>query len=101
VLPTRFWGRRAPRLPAADAVPIEATLVESLDDRRWWALCRPGKRLRAGDRVELAPDLEADVERKHEDGRVLLRFDLAGPALLAAIRAKGAMPLPPYIQRAA
>lgn len=92
VLPTRFWGHRG-------TVAIEATLVEQEDDRRWWALARPGKRLRLGDRVELGQDLTAAVEAKDEEGRVLLAFDRAGEALLAAIRAQGAMPLPPYIKR--
>src|SRR5688500_4991421 len=43
VLPTRFAGRR-------DAVAFEVTLVERIDGRRWWALARPGRRLRPGDR---------------------------------------------------
>ncbi|MDW8342036.1 MAG: tRNA preQ1(34) S-adenosylmethionine ribosyltransferase-isomerase QueA [Geminicoccaceae bacterium] len=92
VLPTRFWGRRG-------TAAIEATLVEPKDERRWWALARPGRRLRAGDRVELGRDLGATVEAKDAEGRVLLCFDRAGEELLAAIRAQGAMPLPPYIKR--
>jgi S-adenosylmethionine:tRNA ribosyltransferase-isomerase len=92
VLPTRFWGLR-------DGVAIEATLVEAVDEQHWWALCRPGKRLRPGDRVVLADALAARVEGKDADGRVLLRFELAGTGLLAAIKRSGAMPLPPYIRR--
>ncbi|MEK0082876.1 tRNA preQ1(34) S-adenosylmethionine ribosyltransferase-isomerase QueA [Benzoatithermus flavus] len=93
VLPTRFFGRRG-------AVPVEVTLVERIDDDAWWALARPGKRLRPGDRVDLAPELTAEVVAKDEEGRVHLRFPLLrGEALLAAMRAHGAMPLPPYIRR--
>ncbi|MCS6779886.1 MAG: S-adenosylmethionine:tRNA ribosyltransferase-isomerase, partial [Geminicoccaceae bacterium] len=92
VLPTRFWGRRG-------AVSIEVTLVEQLDERRWWSLARPGRRLRPGDRVELGRDLVAAVEAKDAEGRVLLAFERAGGELLAAIREQGAMPLPPYIER--
>lgn len=92
VLPTRFWGRRG-------AVAVEVTLVEPKDRAAWWALARPGRRLRPGDRVTLGCDLAAVVEAKDADGRVLLAFDRAGEDLLAAIRAQGAMPLPPYIRR--
>jgi S-adenosylmethionine:tRNA ribosyltransferase-isomerase len=92
VLPTRFFARRG-------EVPVEVTLVERIDEAAWWALARPGKRLRSGDPVALAPGLDAEVLAKDEEGRVCLRFALAGEALLAAVRAHGAMPLPPYIRR--
>jgi S-adenosylmethionine:tRNA ribosyltransferase-isomerase len=92
VLPTRFFARRG-------EVPVEVTLIERVDDSAWWALARPGKRLRLDDRVDLAPGLDATIAAKDEEGRVLLRFPLAGEPLLAAIRTRGAMPLPPYIRR--
>lgn len=92
VLPTRFWGRRGP-------VAVEATLVEPAGEDAWWALARPGRRLRPGDRVELGRDLSAEVRAKDAEGRVLLAFDRAGPDLLRAIEEQGAMPLPPYIRR--
>jgi S-adenosylmethionine:tRNA ribosyltransferase-isomerase len=92
VLPTRFYARRG-------AIPVEVTLVEHVDDSAWWALARPGKRLRPGDRMDLAPGLAAEVRGKDEDGRVRLAFALTGDDLLAAIHARGAMPLPPYIRR--
>jgi S-adenosylmethionine:tRNA ribosyltransferase-isomerase len=92
VLPTRFWGRRG-------EVAVEATLVEPADDRSWWALARPGRRLRPGDRVRLGRDLEAEVAAKDADGRVLLTFERAGAELARAIEEQGAMPLPPYIRR--
>ena len=92
VLPTRFFGRRG-------EVAVEVTLIERIGGDAWWALARPGKRLRLGDAVELAPGLVATVAGKDEEGRVRLDFALAGEALLAAIRVAGAMPLPPYIRR--
>lgn len=92
VLPTRLAGRRGD-------VPFEATLVERAGDAAWWALARPGKRLRPGDRVGFDGGLAATVEAKDEEGRVRFGFALSGENLLAAIRAHGAMPLPPYIRR--
>ena len=92
VLRTRFWGRRG-------EASIEVTLVEAEDERSWWALARPGRRLRPGDRVLLADTIDATVAAKAADGRVLLTFDHGGEALLEAMRAHGAMPLPPYIRR--
>ena len=92
VLPTRFWGRRG-------AVAIEVTLIEAADGRSWWALVRPGRRLRPGDSVLLADALNASVATKDEAGRVLLTFDQGGDDLLEAMHRHGAMPLPPYIRR--
>ena len=92
VLPTRFFGCRGP-------VAVEITLTERIDGTAWWALAKPAKRLRPGDVVELAPGLSATVAGKDGEGRVRLNFDLAGQPLLEAIRAAGAMPLPPYIRR--
>src|SRR3954451_7166217 len=93
VLPTRFFTSR-------DGVPVEVTLVERIDAASWWALARPGKRLRVGDRLDLAPGLSAEVAGKDEAGRIRFAFALEGDALVSAIRARGAMPLPPYIRRA-
>lgn len=92
VLPTRFWGRR-------DAVAVEATLVEPASENAWWALARPGRRLRPGDRLALGRDLSAEVRAKDAEGRVLLAFDRTGADLSQAIDEQGAMPLPPYIRR--
>lgn len=92
VLPTRFFARRG-------AARVEVTLTQRIDERSWWALARPGRRLRPGDTVALAPGLVAAVTAKDAEGRAALRFELAGEALLAAIRTHGAMPLPPYIRR--
>jgi S-adenosylmethionine:tRNA ribosyltransferase-isomerase len=92
VLPTRFFARRSD-------VEVEVTLVERTGDASWWALARPGKRLRRGDTVALTDDLTATVAGKDDEGRVRLEFVLSGEPLLAAIRSQGAMPLPPYIRR--
>ncbi|HMR33944.1 MAG TPA: tRNA preQ1(34) S-adenosylmethionine ribosyltransferase-isomerase QueA [Geminicoccaceae bacterium] len=89
VLPTRFRAGR-----------IEVTLVESVDDRHWLAFAKPGRAVRIGESLVLAPGLDALPLSRQPDGRILLRFDRAGGELIAGIERHGAMPLPPYIKRA-
>jgi len=99
-------------------VSVEATLHHRDAPDVWSAFMKPGKRIKAGDRMHfralplsllegglgaevdgacLLGRLDATVESKGEDGLVTLRFDLAGPMLDEAIRDVGVMPLPPYI----
>jgi S-adenosylmethionine:tRNA ribosyltransferase-isomerase len=100
VIPARLFGVRE---RDGSSVRVEALLHRRLGPAAWSAFMRPGKRLRVGDRVRFeAPHgdvdpLHAIVESKDEGGEVRLAFDLAGPALDAAVRAIGLMPLPPYI----
>ncbi len=103
VIPARLSGRRT---RGESVVAVEATLHKRVSPSRWSAFMRPGKRLAPGDRVSfgetedracLLGALDATVVEKGEGGEILLAFDLAGPALDEAIKARGAMPLPPYI----
>jgi S-adenosylmethionine:tRNA ribosyltransferase-isomerase len=102
VIAAQLKGRRIGR----DAEPkIEATLIKRLDGSRWQALVKPAKKLAQGDivrfgnegKVCLLGHLDAEVERKGEDGEVTLSFSFHGPALDQAIADLGAPPLPPYI----
>lgn len=87
--------------PARDAigqdVAVQANLHKRVDAARWRAFARPGKRLKAGDRIVFGENLQASIEDKSEGGDLLLRFDVEGAALDAAIAATGHAPLPPYI----
>ena len=85
---------------------VEATLHKRLSSSRWSAFMRPGKRLKAGDRVIFGESadracflgaLDATIVGKGDGGEVTLAFDLAGPDLDLAIAERGVMPLPPYI----
>ena len=108
VIPARLSGIRE-RLGAGGetlTVAVEATLHHRDAPDVWSAFMKPGKRIKAGDRVRfgaasdgacLLGRLDAVVVDKGEDGLVTLRFDLAGPLLDEAIRDVGVMPLPPYI----
>src|SRR3954470_13969489 len=102
VISAQLAGRRIGR----DTEPkIEATLIKRLDGSRWQALVKPAKKLTAGDivrfgnegKVCLLGHLDAQVERKGEDGEVTLSFSFHGPTLDQAIADLGTPPLPPYI----
>ena len=93
VIPARLSGLREGRTTGvADGTPVsvEATLHRRIAPDRWSAFMRPGKRLKAGDRVAFAAvgstpceaeRLDATVVEKHEGGEVVLAFDLSGPDL--------------------
>ena len=93
VIPARLTGVRG-------EARIELTLHRRLGDDRWQTFARPAKRLRPGDTVRFAGDFCANVEAR--DGpEVSLVFDRGGTALVEALQRHGAMPLPPYLRRAA
>lgn len=94
VIPARLHGQR-------DAVDVEITLLEEVAPGRWQGLVRRARRLKAGDRIRIAGDLVAEVERKGTGGAVTLAFNRAGAELAAALERHGAAPLPPYIKRPA
>src|SRR3954454_19083159 len=82
-----------------------ATLINRVDGSRWKALVKPAKKLAQGDvvrfgnegRVCLLGHLDAEVERKGDDGEITLSFSFHGPTLDQAIAELGNPPLPPYI----
>ena len=80
-------------------VTIDVNLHTAMSGNEWRAFVRPAKRLRDGDEVHFSESLSATVFEKQDGGDVGLRFNLAGPALSAAIEATGQPPLPPYIAR--
>jgi S-adenosylmethionine:tRNA ribosyltransferase-isomerase len=103
VIPARLKGRRIGR---GDYEPaIEATLIERLDDNRWIALAKPGRKLADGDRIRFGADanvceaerLDATVEAKAENGEITLAFDVGGVFLDERMKLFGILPLPPYI----
>lgn len=105
VIPAQLEGIRL--RDGAERTPVAATLHMRVDPSRWKAFARPGKRIKAGDRIVFGNDtgsgacmlggLEATVEDKGEAGEITLLFDVSGPALDEAIASVGHIPLPPYI----
>jgi S-adenosylmethionine:tRNA ribosyltransferase-isomerase len=97
VLPAELKGTR---VRAESRASVAFNLHKRVDGHTWRAFARPAKRLHVLDRLELGVDgtLGATVAGKGETGEVTLAFDLGGAALDEAIKAHGAMPLPPYIE---
>lgn len=99
VLPAALNAVRPARDTAGRNVEVSINLVEPLEAGVWKALARPGKRLRDGDKLEIAEGFYADIQAKDDDGHLVLGFNYEGDALVAALQQYGNMPLPPYIAR--
>ena len=99
VLPARLFARRA------TGGRVELLFVEPTAAGRWRAMARPAKKLKVGERLEVAEDIGLRlVERcRDEDGGTgplwELEVEAGGPGVEALLEAHGAMPLPPYIER--
>jgi S-adenosylmethionine:tRNA ribosyltransferase-isomerase len=70
---------------------VEALLLRRIDDQRWEALVRPGRRLRPGRSVQFSSS-EAVIESVVENGHRILRFNAGVDP-----EREGETPLPPYI----
>ena len=85
---------------------VGITLDQPAADGTWHALVRNARRLRVGDVLRVAARggadegaLGAKVVSLDGQGGASLRFDREGEAFDAALRAAGALALPPYIAR--
>jgi S-adenosylmethionine:tRNA ribosyltransferase-isomerase len=97
VFPARIVSR--PRGNMAKG--IELLLTRRVAPMCWHALCRPAKRVKAGDALVFSDALVATVEEKLDDGFVVVRFDGAADesAFWSELDTIGVTPLPPYIKR--
>ncbi|MEW6307363.1 MAG: tRNA preQ1(34) S-adenosylmethionine ribosyltransferase-isomerase QueA [Verrucomicrobiota bacterium] len=101
VLPARLRGNKS-----GSGGQIEVLLVEENATNDWWVMLRPGKRVRAGTRIEFhdrsggAAEVSATVKDKNDEGHCRLEFE--GTAnIVNELPRLGEVPLPPYIARAA
>ena len=90
VIPARLYGKRGD-------VNVEATLHRQIDKNMWRAFARPGRRLRPNDVIIFGEDLRASVEKKLDNGEIIL--DFITNDLTMSLVENGEMPLPPYIKR--
>lgn len=104
VIPAQLSGVRPMRLAGGGgAASVDVTLLKRLlpetpHGARWTALVRPAKRLRAGDIVDFAEGLAAEVEVR-ADAEATLCFNRSGAAFDALLARVGTPPLPPYVAR--
>ncbi|MBN8817852.1 MAG: tRNA preQ1(34) S-adenosylmethionine ribosyltransferase-isomerase QueA [Sphingomonas sp.] len=89
VIPAQLEGRRG-------EARIGVTLHKRLGPRDWQVFVRNAKRVRQGDIIAFAADVEAQAGARDEDGGMTLSFLGDEPVELLLERA-GQMPLPPYI----
>jgi S-adenosylmethionine:tRNA ribosyltransferase-isomerase len=99
VIPARLRG-----VKPGTGGEVELLLVEETARNEWWAMARPGKRIRPGTRIELRDrqgkpsGITAVALGKNAEGHVHLRFEGVDD-LQAALPVIGEVPLPPYIGR--
>lgn len=95
VIPARLFG-----VKTGTGAKVEVLLLKRLDDNRWEALVRPGKRLRPGAEIEFGNgELRCTVLEETDSGGRLLQFHFAG-IFEEILDRLGNMPLPPYIKAA-
>ncbi len=99
VLPARLFGTKADT-----GAKAEVLLLKRLEEDRWEALVKPGKKIRRGTVLHFggsepgaAPLLTATVEEEGEMGERMIRFSYEG-IFHELLDRLGQMPLPPYIK---
>lgn len=95
VLPARLTGKKRD-----SGGKVELLLVEAIDGdpRRWRAMAGSSKPLRAGQQIELQPDVAVTVLAVEGEGFVAIELPEDGARLAARL---GQLPLPPYLGRKA
>jgi S-adenosylmethionine:tRNA ribosyltransferase-isomerase len=90
-------GGRARGDPQSPRLPVSPS---GRGGEEWYALVRPGSKLKPGRVVDIADDLRVEILDSTPDGGRIVRLDtrLSGDQVMARY---GHMPLPPYIQREA
>lgn len=92
VLPARLLGHR----PTGGAV--EVLLLRDLGEKKWECLCKPGRKMQAGNQVVFGNgELTATVIEVRDDGNRIVEFCYEG-IFLEVLERLGKMPLPPYIK---
>ncbi len=93
VFPARLLGRRP------GGAQAEVLLVRRLEGDAWEALVRPGRRMRPGTIVTVAPGLSIGIEGPSAPPLRRVRLVLDGLDVDTALERHGHVPLPPYIRR--
>jgi S-adenosylmethionine:tRNA ribosyltransferase-isomerase len=92
VLPARIHGR------LRGGGDVELLLLRRLSRGAWEALGRPARRLRPGDVVRVADDLDLTITAAYTEGLRHVEVHTSQQDPDAALLAAGSTPLPPYIR---
>ena len=92
VIPARLEARKGESV-------ISLTLHQQIGPVLWKAFAKPGRKLKPGDVIACGDGFLAKVERKDEDGSVLLAFLCIAEDFFPLLEKHGTMPLPPYIRK--
>ncbi len=100
VLPCRFFAEVLRSGSQVEVLMVKRENSVSPTERlRFEAMCRPAKRLKAGDVLRLSERFDAVVEGRTADGR-RVRLELNNTAAaLDTLWREGTMPIPPYIRK--
>ncbi|HET6349076.1 MAG TPA: S-adenosylmethionine:tRNA ribosyltransferase-isomerase, partial [Candidatus Krumholzibacteria bacterium] len=91
VVPARMFATRV------DGVTFEVFFLRSIDAARFYAWARPGKKLRAGNVLDVAGG--GRIACVGRDGHREVRFEVQDETVDALLERCGHVPLPPYIHR--
>ncbi len=92
VIPARILGCKE------TGAKVEVLLLRELEPKVWEALARPGKRLKAGSKINFGQGrLEGEILADLPDGLKKIKFNYAGN-FLELLDQIGQAPLPPYIK---
>ena len=95
VFPARLRGRK-PTGAAAEVLLLRP--ADAGEDRIWEALVRPGRKLKPGRQVVVAPELSVRILDACPDGRRIVRIE-SPLRVREALERFGRLPLPPYMER--
>jgi len=95
VFPARLLGRK-PTGAAAEVLLLRPT--PGTGERVWEALVRPGRKLKPGRLVVVAPELSVRIVDTLADGRRMVRVE-SPLGVREALDRFGRLPLPPYLER--
>jgi S-adenosylmethionine:tRNA ribosyltransferase-isomerase len=93
VIPARLLGRKR-----GGGAAVEILLLRPLEDNRWKAMVRPGRRLGPGTAVELPGGAVAMITERFDDGTRAILLETAIP-LAGYLDTHGLTPLPPSLHR--
>ncbi len=94
VIPARLMGKRL------TGGLTEIFLIKPLEDNKWEALVRPGKKVKEGSLVTFGENFSCVVKDFLPDGRRVIAFNYSGD-FYERLAEYGKIPLPPYIEREA